>query len=136
VRDSGAKLAATTHYAELKTFAMTTAGVENASCEFNVETLCPTYRLLIGIPGKSNAFAISKRLGLPDDVIADAKRQMTGESVRFEDVLTQLESQAAGAGEEADGDRPAVSSAGGRCPEGPGIPHPDGKSERERPQPR
>lgn len=93
VRALGAKIAATTHYAELKTFAMTTAGVENASCEFNVDTLSPTYRLLIGIPGKSNAFAISKRLGLPDAVIESAKEQMSGESVRFEDVLTQLEAK-------------------------------------------
>jgi len=92
-RSLGSLVAATTHYAELKVYAMTTPGVENASCEFNVETLAPTYKLLIGIPGKSNAFAISRRLGLPDHVIDAAANRVSAENVRFEDVLTQLDRQ-------------------------------------------
>lgn len=92
-REMGALVCATTHYAELKVYAMTTAGVQNASCEFNVETLAPTYRLLIGIPGKSNAFAISQRLGLPDYIIQKAADRLDAENVRFEDVLTQLDAQ-------------------------------------------
>ena len=92
-RQMGALVAATTHYAELKVYAMTTEGVENASCEFNVETLAPTYRVVMGIPGKSNAFAISRRLGLPEVIIEKAAARLDAENVRFEDVLTRLDQQ-------------------------------------------
>ena len=92
-RQCGARIAATTHYAELKLFAMRTAGVINGSCEFNVETLQPTYRLLIGVPGKSNAFAISRKLGLQEHIIKNASDMVSENDANFEDVLNQLEEQ-------------------------------------------
>ena len=92
-RRMGCRVVATTHYAELKLYAMRTTGVINASCEFDVETLRPTYKLLIGIPGKSNAFAISRRLGLPEDILTEATDFVGKNDKDFEDVLSQLEEQ-------------------------------------------
>lgn len=91
VRDAGAMCGATTHYAELKAYALSTVGVCNASCEFDVETLKPTYKLIIGTPGKSNAFAISTKLGIPDAIVARAQQYISEDNKQFEDVIEQLE---------------------------------------------
>ncbi|MBE7049093.1 MAG: endonuclease MutS2 [Ruminococcaceae bacterium] len=91
IRSYGAKAVATTHYSELKLYALSTERVENASCEFNIKTLSPTYRLLIGVPGKSNAFAISKRLGLSDTILDHATSLLHADNVQMEDVLARLE---------------------------------------------
>lgn len=102
VRTYGSLCAATTHYAEIKAYALETEGVTNASCEFDIETLRPTYRLIVGAPGKSNAFAITKKLGMPEEIIESAKRKLSVDDKRFEQVIEELEARRIEAEKERD----------------------------------
>ena len=111
LRERGAKTAATTHYSELKEYALKTPGVENGCCEFDVTTLRPTYKLLIGVPGKSNAFAISKRLGMEDDIIDRARELTSTESRQFENVVESLEQSRKELSDELERARQATSAA-------------------------